>query len=38
VSGCTRAIEEGMMSPLNVLERPMISWNGHIAKLLKERV
>jgi hypothetical protein len=26
------------MSPLNGLERPMISWNGHMAKLLKERV
>jgi hypothetical protein len=38
VSGCTRAIEKGTMSPLNGLERPMISWNGHMAKLLKERV
>jgi hypothetical protein len=26
------------MSPLNGLERPMISWNRHMAKLLKERV
>jgi hypothetical protein len=25
VSGCTRAIEEGTISPLNGLERPMIS-------------
>jgi hypothetical protein len=33
VSGCTRALEEGMMSPLNGLERPMISWNEHMAKL-----
>jgi hypothetical protein len=38
VSGCTRAVEEGTMSPLNGLERPMISWNKHMAKLLKERV
>jgi hypothetical protein len=38
VSGCTWAVEEGMMSPLNGLERPMISWNEHMAKLLKERV
>jgi hypothetical protein len=38
VSGCTRAVEEGTMSPLNGLERPMISWNEHMAKLLKERV
>jgi hypothetical protein len=38
VSGCTRAVEEGTMSPLNGLERPMILWNGHMAKLLKERV
>jgi len=38
VSGCTRAVEEETMSPLNGLERPMISWNGHTAKLLKERV
>jgi hypothetical protein len=38
VSGCTRAIEEGTMSPLNGLERPMISWNRHMVKLLKERV
>jgi hypothetical protein len=37
MSICTRAIEEGTMSPLNRLERPMILWNGHIAKLLKER-
>jgi hypothetical protein len=26
VSGCTRVVEEGTMSPLNGLERPMISW------------
>jgi hypothetical protein len=26
------------MSPLNGLERLMISWNEHLAKLLKERV
>jgi hypothetical protein len=26
------------MSPLNGLERPMVSWNGHLAKLLKEQV
>jgi hypothetical protein len=32
------AIEEGTMSPLNGLERLMISWNEHMAKLLKERV
>jgi hypothetical protein len=38
VNGCTRAVEEGTMSLLNGLERPMISWNGHMAKLLKERV
>jgi hypothetical protein len=38
VSGCTWAIEKGTMSPLNGLERPMISWNGHMAKLLKQRV
>jgi hypothetical protein len=38
VSGCTQAVEEGTMSPLNGLERPMISWNGHMAKLVKERV
>jgi hypothetical protein len=38
MSGCTRAIEEGTMSPLNGLERQMISWNEHMAKLLKERV
>jgi hypothetical protein len=38
VSGCTRAVEEGTMSPLNELERPMILWNGHMTKLLKERV
>ena len=38
VSGCTRVVEEETMSPLNGLERPMISWNGHTAKLLKERV
>jgi hypothetical protein len=29
VSGCTRVVKEGIMSPLNELERPMISWNGH---------
>jgi hypothetical protein len=38
VSGCTLAVEEGTMSPLNELERLMISWNEHMAKLLKERV
>ena len=38
VSGCTRAVEEETMSPLNGLERPMISWNGHMVKLLRERV
>jgi hypothetical protein len=38
VSGCTRDVEEGTMSPLNGLERPMILWNEHMAKLLKERV
>jgi hypothetical protein len=38
VSGCTRPVEEGTMSQLNGLERPMISWNGHMAKQLKERV
>jgi hypothetical protein len=38
VSGCTWAVEEGTMSPLNRLEKPMISWNGRMAKLLKERV
>jgi hypothetical protein len=38
VSGCTRAVEEGTMSPLNGLKRPMISWNEHMAKLLKEQV
>jgi hypothetical protein len=38
VSEYTRAVEEGTMSPLNGLERSMISWNGHMAKLLKERV
>jgi hypothetical protein len=38
VSGCTRAIVEGTMSPLNGLERSMISWNEHMTKLLKERV
>jgi hypothetical protein len=27
-----------MMSPLNGLERPMLSWNEHLAMLLKERV
>jgi hypothetical protein len=26
-----------MMSPLNGLERPMILWNEHMAKLLKDR-
>ena len=29
MSGCTRAVEEGTMSPLNGLEGPMISWNRH---------
>jgi hypothetical protein len=38
MSGCTWVVYEGMMSPLNGLERPMLSWNGHMAKLLKERV
>jgi hypothetical protein len=38
MSKCTWAVEEGTISPLNGLERPMISWNGHLAKLLKERV
>jgi hypothetical protein len=35
VSGCTRAVEEGTMSPLNGIERLMISWNKHIGKAAK---
>jgi hypothetical protein len=28
---------KGMMSPLNGLQRSMLSWNRHLAKLLKVR-
>jgi hypothetical protein len=38
VSGYTQGAKEGMMSPLNGLERLMLSWNEHLVKLLKERV
>jgi hypothetical protein len=38
VSGCTRATSEGMMSALNGLQRSMLSWNGHLSKVLNEHV
>ena len=38
VSGCTRAMQVRVRSPMNGSTRPMLSWNGHLAWLLKERV
>jgi hypothetical protein len=35
VSGCTQAVQERMMSPLNGLERPVLSWTGHFGKAAK---
>ena len=38
MSGCTRATQVRVRSPMNGSTRPMLSWNGHLAWLLKERV
>ena len=38
MSGCTRAAQVRVRSPMNGSTRPMLSWNGHLAWLLKERV
>ena len=38
VSGCTRATQVRVRSPMNGSTRPMISWNGHLARWVKEQV